>query len=479
MDVNPTAHTILTGHITLVDELFYGGCHGLSPLTSLLKGLLLVKYNTINISIIIAGVLFLCWYLPVAYFNVYACDDYWFGANVSNHGFWGYQLYHWLHWEGSYTHTFLASLPHAIQSSYMPFVGNIFSILLLFFSLVFFLRTYTRLSHRENLVCSLYLLAFLFICTKGEAEIRFWICANITYVSEMSFLLFFYSLYHNIKKEPSYIQWGGMFLLTFIIGGSKLDFILYAFSGLIIYNVLLRKSVDKYFLTVIILLGLFATLNIIAPGNYIRLEAETQSKVMEENMSFIDSMSYRFSEFVPFVLCTICLLPIATRLECNDELSRKRLVITIVVLCMTFVLDGFIMYICFKDSGPLRSYFVPEVYFAILITLVMNHMYKKSLFTFSYMKVVCIFLAMLLSASNIPMMKQISGSVKYSKLSKERDKYLTTYEGRDILEIKALPQSYLLLSYFANDKIWIENVYIPYFHKKIKEVVICQSQDKH
>ena len=104
----------------------------------LLPNLLKKMTNKIvNILIISVGIVFLCWYLPVAFYNVFACDDYWFGTNVRINGFWNNQLFYWHNWEGSYTHTFLASLPHLVQYSRMPFIGNMFSLLLFCFNICF------------------------------------------------------------------------------------------------------------------------------------------------------------------------------------------------------------------------------------------------------------------------------------------------------------------------------------------------------
>ena len=115
----------------------------------------------VDIAVISVGMVFLCWYLPVAFYNVYACDDYWFGTNVRVNGFWGNQLFYYYNWEGSYTHTFLASLPHAFHSSCMPFLGNLFSLVLLFISVFCVFRTYTSLSVKRGIAYSLYFLSFL------------------------------------------------------------------------------------------------------------------------------------------------------------------------------------------------------------------------------------------------------------------------------------------------------------------------------
>jgi hypothetical protein len=55
-------------------------------------------------------------------------------------------------------------------------------------------------------------------------------------------------------------------------------------------------------------------------------------------------------------------------------------------------------------------------------------------------------------------------SIEFAKKAKLRNEkiMLTT---SDNVKIEPLPESYLLLSYFANDKEWLENVYLPYFGK--------------
>ena len=281
---------------------------------------------------------FLCWYLPVAFYNVYACDDYWFGTNVRVNGFWGNQLFYYYNWEGSYTHTFLASLPHAFHSSCMPFLGNLFSLVLLFISVFCVFRTYTSLSVKRGIAYSLYFLSFLYLCTKGNAEIRFWICANITYISEMSFLLLFLSLYHDLNKEFTYNKCILVSLCLFLIGGSKLTFIIYAVFGIVINDILFNKHVDRNTILVLSLLGVFIILNVAAPGNYIRLKEETMPKDVDIQMGLLESVFYRITEMESFFLNTLFLLPISSQWTKKQSFEKKRVLIAIMVLGVAFII---------------------------------------------------------------------------------------------------------------------------------------------
>ena len=424
----------------------------------------------INILIISVGIVFLCWYLPVAFYNVFACDDYWFGTNVRINGFWNNQLFYWHNWEGSYTHTFLASLPHVVQYARMPLIGNMFSLLLFYVSIYLFLKTYTNLTNLRCLSNSLFLIAFLYLCTKGNSEIRFWICANVTYVSEMSFLLFFFSLYHNLNKESSYKKWSLLILLLFLIGGSKLTFILYAVSGMVMHDVLFERIEYKYFIITSLILSVFVILNISAPGNYIRIGEETMPK--DEQMTLLGSIFYRIIEMKPFIISTLFLLPIAAHWKPQYSFNEKRVGITLTIFFVTFIIDSIIMYLCFNDSGPLRVYFVAEVCISIIVLFILNHLYTSVLYKYKFESSLLILLIIMILASDVPMILQVPDSIEYSKKARERDEYVASCVDDEIIKITPLPDSHLMLSYFSNDEIWLERIYLPYFQKRNKFILM-------
>ena len=71
---------------------------------------------------------------------------------------------------------------------------------------------------------------------------------------------------------------------------------------------------------------------------------------------------------------------------------------------------------------------------------------------------------------------EVSPSIEYSKQSLERDSYVLQADSSDIIRVKALPESYLLLSYFSNEEPWLENVYLPYFNKKGKVIITNKDE---
>lgn len=435
-----------------------------------------MKKRLIDISIITVGIAFLCWYLPIAFYNVFACDDYWFGTNVRNNGLWGNVLFYYINWEGSYTHTFLASWPLVFHYERMPFIGNMVSLLLIYSSLCFFLKTFTNMTVRRCLMFSSYFLAFAYLCTKGNSEIRFWICANVTYVSEVSFMLLMCSLYHSLQLKATHVKWLLMFVIAFLVGGSKLTVIIYTFSGLVIHDVLFKKEINRITLVVFFLISIFVVINIASPGNYIRLDAELIPKEEKDQMTIYESIVYRFLEMKSYLLNALFLLPIAFQWDCKCKFCKKHVWLVIVIAFVTFVLDSVVMYLCFNDSGPLRVYFVAEVFVAILILFLLNSFYSMVLNKYISSEIISIVFALMVAISNASMTSKVPASMEFSKLARERDKYVASYFADDTIKITRLPESHLMLSYFANDEIWLEHIYLPYFQKKNKVILIDEPK---
>ena len=146
------------------------------------------------------------------------------------------------------------------------------------------------------------------------------------------------------------------------------------------------------------------------------------------------------------------------------------------VFGVAFIVDSVVMYICFNDSGPLRVYFVAEMFLALLVLFGLNHFYTSVLCKYYYIRPVMIFLALMVAVSHLSLIFQVPMSIEYSEKARERDKYVMSCEAGDTIEIVPLPDSHLMLSYFANDEMWLENIYLPYYKKECK--VLLLERDK-
>lgn len=418
---------------------------------------------------------FLFWYMPVSYHNVYTCDDYWFGTNVNNNGFWGNQIYYWLNWEGSYTHTFLDSIPHVFDYDRMPFLFNICSMLLLVYGVYYAIRSFFKTTTKlDAIIFASYITTILYTFTNGDSEIRFWVSAN-SYVIELAVVIIALSLYYN-KEIISSKKFGiCMTILLFIISGSKLTFILYMIIGIIIQDVILKKKITRLTYFTMIVLGVFSMLNILAPGNLIRLNEEV-SVYHEYVFSFFEILQIRMLKIIPFIGYSMLLIPVSICFTDTTKVILSNIFYVVLFGIIAFIIDSLIMYICFQDPGPLRVYILSEMFIlmtSIFVYLCIAKYVKNKLWI---KNISCTIATIILIICNIPMINKIQPSIEYATQSRLRNQKITNVKNNDCVDIVPLPNSYLLLSYFANDIVWIEDVYVPYFNKKC-DVILKQSDE--
>lgn len=414
---------------------------------------------------------FLCWYIPISYVNVFACDDFWFGSNVHQFGFWGTQSYYWHYWEGSYTHTFLASLPHVIEYSHVPFICNMCSMTLLIASCTILFRSFFTDSVQDALLGALYLVSVLYFFTIGEAEIRFWVCANFTYIIELSALIAFLSLYHVIENKKTKLWLFPSIFLLFIIAGSKLTFLSFTYFSMIIHDILFRSKISKSRIILFAILFLFTLINILAPGNLIRLHEETEPK--EISISLIESFIYRFKYLLIIILHSSLVFPLLSLTNKKLIIEKRKIALSTVLLIVAFIVESAIMYVCFNDPGPVRVYIIFECMVPLFLLLILV-LFRNQLLGIKVIRLVALLCVLItIGIKGYSISRQIKPSIFYSQKATERDQLVLDSDS-DHIQLSALPESHLLLSYFSNDPGWIENVYLPYFGKTC-EVELIQT----
>lgn len=405
---------------------------------------------------------FLSWYLIVGYNNVFACDDYWFGANVRLYGLWNYQLHHWLTWEGSYTHTFLSTFPHVLHFSRLPFAVNLVSLAVLFISCFSIVNTYLEPDKRKSLCSATYLAIFLFLFTTGGSEIRFWMSVNFTYILEMSSVLLFLCVYHKSRFNTNRSYLLAEILLMLIIGGTKLNFISIAYFSIIAHDLLYRYRFNKNSFVCLSFLTLFVFINIIAPGNYIRLDDELSGNISGESMTFQDVVLFRIKKFFPFLKNTVLLLPVAASIV-PPKLSPKRITIAASFFIAAFLFESVLMYICFNDPGPNRVFVSLEFLISIASIILLSKLYSTFVVRFKIVKILPLFSILFVIAFNILFLLQVPASLEYARQARDRDRFVKKTLNVEANEIPKLPKSYLMPSNLANDEMWLKNIYIPYF----------------
>lgn len=419
-------------------------------------------YKTIHIITTLLLVSFLSWYLIVGFNNVFSCDDYWFGSNVRRYGFIKYQLHHWLTWEGSYTHTFLSTIPHTLNFSRLPFIVNLLSLTVFFLSCFSIVNTFLEPNKRKSIYSASYLAVFLYLFTSGGSDIRFWISVNFTYLLELSSVLFFLCVYHKsrINLDKNYLL-PELFLLL-LIGGSKINFISIAYFLIFAHDLLYHYRFNKNSGICISFLTLFVIFNIIAPGNYIRLDAELSGNTSEEIMTLAEVITYRITMFLPFLKNTLLLLPISASIL-PAELSSKKITIAISFFIVAFLIECVIMYISFNDPGPNRINISFEFLISIATILLLSKFYSIFAVKSKIVKLLPLLSILFVFAFNILFWLQVPASLEFARQARERERIVKNNINIDVNEVPKLPKSYLMPSNLANDEMWLKNIYIPYF----------------
>lgn len=148
------------------------------------------------------------------------------------------------------------------------------------------------------------------------------------------------------------------------------------------------------------------------------------------------------------------------------EVTWKRIGIFASYAFIVMLSDSILMYMCFRDPGPLRTYIIPEVVVYLLCVVALAKLLEGMDVRCRHL--ICVLGALVMSYFECKMLSELPQSVEYSVESQMRDLTIKNAADGTIVDLSALPDSHLLLSYFCNDKIWIQNVYLPYFCKNLQ-----------
>lgn len=421
--------------------------------------------NSIHINGLLLLVSFLGWYLFVGYENVFVCDDYWFGTNVRHYGFWNYQLHHWINWEGSYTHTFLSTITHTLSCSRIPFIANLVSLIVFSLSCFAIINTFLESKIGKSACQTAYLVVFVYLFTSGSSEIRFWMSVNFTYLLELSAILIFVCLYHRSRTKNNSRSLILELILLFVVGGCKLNFISVGFFSIIAHDMLYDYKFEKKTIVYLLFFSFFVFLNIVAPGNYIRLDAELTGDSVVESMSITDVIAYRFMQLFPFVINTILLLPISASIK-TPQISTRNAIIASGFLIIAYTAESVLMFVCFHDPGPQRVNISFEFMVSIVMILLWNKLYSYFSLKFNAVKALPWVAVLLISLFNVLFILQVPASREYAQQARLRDEIVQNTVGIKVDEIPKLPKSYLFPSNLNNDEMWLRNIYLPYFEKE-------------
>lgn len=400
-------------------------------------------------------------------------DDYWHGTNVVTNGFWGDQLKFYLTWEGSFTHTFLATIPHVFSCRHMPFVVNMVTLLVLVLSVYSFIKAYYIEDRRMAFMVSIFMTALYYVVTGCGAEIRFWICGNGPYLFGVSTLLILMAFYHKLQK-PTLFNLLPLWACLVLIVGNKVSYIICLFACMITHDVA-YDSFSKRKITLFYLpAALLSIINVVAPGNYVRL---SENMGNAQAIPLVEVLVLRFIKIAPAFLYALFVPPFFDRKE-SSALNGKFLMAILFGAMAFFLLDSLCMYFCFRDPGPLRTCVLSEIWFLIAGMVVRDYVVRRVGFKFVDMNFYGIAYGLILCVSQLSFIGQVPATIHYAQEAQARNSSVKAQFGSKTIRVPELPPSHLLLSYFANDIIWIKNVYLPYFRMADCEVQLLNIGER-
>lgn len=412
-------------------------------------------------------VLFASWYVPVSFVNVFTCDDFWHGTNVIENGFLQTQLSFYCSWEGSFTHTFLATIPHVFKYSHVPFVVNMVTLTFLVISACCFIKVYFVGTWCRSLLYSILTSVFFLVVTGCGAEIRFWVCSSLPYVFGVSTMMLFMACYHIVKLS----SWGCLCVLWFLqilIVGNKVSYIICLFVCMIVHDVVFKTFSLKKVMMLYFSAALFSLINVVAPGNYARLNENLENAC---TLPFLRVVGIRFMHMIPIVLWSLAFPMFVFK----RNLPRRRTIIAIVLgVIIFFLMESICLYFCFRDPGPLRTYILSEILFIVLGVVVRDAVLYKIRFDMSDIGFYAILCGIVLCFAQLSLIRQVPPTISYAKKATERALLVKAQSSSRVIRIPELPPSYLLLSYFANDVLWLKNVYLSYFHMRDCDIELVE-----
>lgn len=290
-------------------------------------------------------------------------------------------------WTGTFSTVFMMALCPAVFGKEMYVIVPFLMIVLLSFSMWYFIHTILRVKlHANKYLTNIIAMIIMLFTIQGmpsAVEGFYWYTGAVHYIFPFSFLLLFLSVLLKEKPNSTFRQKFTkiviLSLLGIFIGGGNFmtALILMIICSFIVCKWIVCKEVEKRIYLIPILLSIIAFfVNVLAPGNSVRQDvASGFGPIRAIYMSFY----YCFHAVWNFTLCwkTVCfvllLLPFVWMFVKSTNLSFKYPVLVIIVsICLMSALFTPCLYgVGNVDAGRLQD----TIYIAFVILLVTNLIY--------------------------------------------------------------------------------------------------------
>ena len=140
-----------------------------------------------------------------------------------------------------------------------------------------------------------------------------------------------------------------------------------------------------------------------------------------------------------------------------------------------FLVESVCLYTCFRDAGPRRTYVLSEIWFLICGLLVREKLISRLVLKEKELQWFDVVVGVFVCVLQVNFIRQVPMTMDYCRKSEERNRIMRAMTESDFVKIPELPPSHLLISYFANDVIWLKNVYLPYWGMTNGNVEVVSS----
>jgi hypothetical protein len=317
-------------------------------------------------------------FFMLSFFNHPSADDYSFSHLIRAWGRLGYQDFMYNHWQGRYFANFIFSYNPLTFDSFIGYkMFPVFLLIAFVLSVVYLIFVFFKdhFNATSKIIVAIFLILLYLNIIPSPSETLYWITGSIEYfIPGILTLVFLSVVVHGLRKKghklKSIIIAG---ILGFCICGCNevnIIFLLEILILIVLFN-LKDHSVIKFILPILAVVILSALLDIMAPGNYLRMANFSKSShilygVEEALISDVKLLGIHLKS-PAFLIITILSLPILSAVKNKTDKPLLKMNPWIACTFVVFIFFSLFFSVSYSTGipSPLRIYNTTSVLFII------------------------------------------------------------------------------------------------------------------
>ena len=259
-----------------------------------------------------------------------SADDFGSTHLIKHFGIWKFQQFAYMNWMGRYFNNFVSSINPLYYDSFFGYKLLAVVLLALFIiSLYIFIRSISvkLLNKTDQITISLLLTVVYLNIIPNPSETIYWMSGSLCYflptILTLLFLAFIVKAETNIYKRKSNIVITSI-LAFCIIGCNEINLLFVIEITILLYFKKIIKNKNgthKYLTPLLIVILLFSLIEVLAPGNYVRMTNYNDTTIL---YGLLESIKSVFKLFLihfknsVFIITSIISLPLISKLIKNS-----------------------------------------------------------------------------------------------------------------------------------------------------------------